>query len=263
MRNALHRLRAFSLTVVLCASWLVMPASAQWFNRPAPNIPRGPDGKPNLTAPVQRGADGKPDISGIWNPTPKYLRNIASDLKPGDVPLQAWARKLYEERKAGLHSKEEPDANCLPQGVPKIDAAPAPYKIVQVPGEIMILYEAFSQFREIFTDGRELPKDANPTWLGYSVGKWDGDTLVVETTGFNGRTWLDQEGHPVTDALRVTERFHRKDIGHMELAVTIDDSKAYTHPWTVHESMELMPEGDLLEFDCNENEKDVRHIEDR
>jgi len=250
-----------SAAAVLIAA--ILPVSAQWLKIPAPNVPKGPDGKPNLAAPAPRRADGKPDLSGVWNPNPKYLLNFGADLKPEDVPMQPWALALYNERKEGKHSKEEPDANCLPQGVPKIDTAPAPYKFLQLPGLVIILYEAFTQYRQVFMDGRELPKDPNPTWLGYSVGKWDGDTLVVESAGYNGKAWLDQQGHPLTDALHVTERFRRKDFGHIDLEVTIDDPKAYTKPWTAKENLMLMPDGELLEFVCQENEKDVRHILDQ
>jgi hypothetical protein len=167
---------------------------AQWINIRTPGIPRTADGKPDLTAPAPKMADGKPDLSGTWDADRSYLVNIAKDLK--EVPMRPVALELFNQRKDGGRAKEEPDANCLPQGVPKIDAAPVPWKIVQGPREVMILYEAFTLFREIFTDGRELPKDPNPTWLGYSVGHWDGDALVVESNGFNGKTWLDQSGHP-------------------------------------------------------------------
>jgi hypothetical protein len=242
---------------------IVTPADAQWLNYTAKGIPRTADGKPNLTAPAPRMADGKPNLSGIWHPNPKYLRDFAADLKPEEVPMQPWAKALFEERKTGVHSKEEPDANCLPQGVPKIDAAPVPWKVIQMPGQVVILYEAFTQWRQIFMDGRPLPKDPNPTWLGYSIGHWDGDTLVVESTGFNGKAWLDQVGHPLTESLNVTERFRRKDFGHLEIEVTIDDPKAYTKPWTVTENPQLLADSELLEFICNENEKDVRHMSDK
>ncbi len=182
------------------------------------------------------------------------------DLKPGDVPFQPWAKALYDQRVDGSHSKEDPDANCLPQGVPKIDAAPAPWKIVQTPGFLVVVYEAFNLWRQIFMDGRTLAKDLNPTWMGYSTGKWDGDTLVVDTRGFNGKAWLDQVGRPSTDALHVIERFHRKDFGHMEFQITIDDPKAYTKPWTVTEDVHLLQNAELLEFICNENNRDVEHL---
>jgi hypothetical protein len=234
--------------------------SAQWFNVPTPGLPRLPDGKPDLTAPAPRTPDGHPDLYGIWEPEAKYVRNLAADLKEGDVPLQPWAEALYKERLTGAHSREEPDANCLPQGVPKIDAAPAPYKFINMPGGIAILYEAFTQWRQIFTDGRPLPSNPNPTWFGYSVGRWEGDTLVVETTGFNGKLWLDQVGHPSTDALHVTERFRRLNVGQMELTITIDDPKAYTRPWTVVEHPHLLPDTELMEFICNENNRDLPHL---
>jgi hypothetical protein len=238
-------------------------AEAQWLNYPTAGVPRLPDGKPNLMAPAPRTADGRPDLFGIWEPTPKYVRNIAADLKPEDVPMQPWAEALYKERLTGAHSWEEPDANCLPQGVPKIDAAPAPYKFIHMPTGIAILYEAFTQWRQIFTDGRALPTNPNPSWWGYSVGRWDGDSLVVDTTGFNGKAWIDQVGHPTTDALRVTERFTRRNIGQMDIQITIDDPKAYTKPWTVTESVHLVVDSELLEFVCNENNRDLEHMRAR
>jgi hypothetical protein len=237
-----------------------LPLMAQWTKIPAGAIPRTADGKPNLSAPAPRTRDGKPDLSGIWEPTAnKYLRDIAIDLK-SDVPYQPWAKAVFEQRIDGSHSKEDPDANCLPQGVPKIDAAPAPWKIVQNPALIVVVYEAFNLWRQIFLDGRELKRDVNPTWMGYSTGKWDGDTLVVDTRGFNGKAWLDQLGRPSTDALHVIERFRRKDFGHMDIQITIDDPKAYTKPWTVNQEVHLLPDDELLEFICNENNRDVEHL---
>jgi hypothetical protein len=235
--------------------------AAQWLQVPNKAIPRTNDGKPDLSAPAQRKADGKPDLSGIWGTaSAKYLVNIAADFKPGEFPLQPWADALTKERMTGIHAGEESNANCEPPGVPRIDNTPNPFKIVQEPDMVVILYEAFGQFRQIFLDGRKPPVDANPTWLGYSVGRWEGDTLTAETAGFNGKTWLDQAGHPITDAARVTERFHRRDFGHMDLQITIDDPKAYTKPWTVTEAMVLLPDTDLIEYVCNENEKDLRHL---
>jgi hypothetical protein len=243
------------LLSVICA-----PADAQWVKVP-PAVPPGPDGKPNLTAPAPRLPDGHADLSGIWEPaSPKYLRNLAADLKPEDVPYQPWAKALVDSRADGSHAREESDANCLPQGVPKIGAAPAPWKIVQTPGLIVVVHEAFNLWRQIFLDGRQLAEDVNPSWLGYSVGKWDGDTLVVETRGFNGKTWLDQAGKPTTEALHVTERYRRRNIGTMEIQVTIDDPKAYTKPWTVTEEARLMTSGELFEFICNENNRDLDHL---
>jgi hypothetical protein len=243
------------------AALALMPANAQWLKIQTPGIPRTPDGKPNLSAPAPKTADGKPDLSGIWEPDgTKYLRNIASDLKAGDIPFRPAALAIFNGRKDGERALEESDAHCLPQGVPKIDAAPVPFKIIETPGLVIVLYEAFNLYRQIFTDGRELPKDPNPSWLGYSVGKWEGDTLVVDSIGFNDKTWLDQLGYPHSDALHVTERFHRKDLGHMELQITIDDPKMYTKPWTITEDPHLLADTELLEFICNENNRDLPHI---
>src|SRR5579862_86021 len=246
--------------IIAAGGLLAGAASAQWLRNKTPNVPRNADGKPNLTAPAPKLADGKPDLSGIWDPDRKFVVNLATGLKPGDVQMQPWAEAVFKERAAGLHSFEEPDANCLPQGVPKIDAAPVPWKMIQTPGQVVILYEAFTQFRQIFMDGRNLPEDPNPIWLGYSVGHWDGDALVVESNGFNGKAWLDQQGHPATEKLRVTEKFHRKDFGHMDIEITINDPGAYTKPWTVTETPTLMLDTELLEFVCAENEQDIKHM---
>ncbi len=234
---------------------------AQWRNVPLTEIPKNAAGKPDLTAPAPRTADKHPDFSGMWEQdNTKYVRDIASDLKPADVPFLPAAKAIYDARIDGSHEKEDPDANCLPQGVPKIEAAPAPWRVVQTPGRIVFLYEAFNLWRQVFLDGRELVPDPNPTWMGYSTGKWDGDTLVVETRGFNGKAWLDQLGKPSTDALHVTERYRRPDFGHITKQITIDDPKAYSHPWTVTQGFHLLPGGELLEFICNENNVDVPHL---
>ncbi len=241
---------------VFCAA-----AYAQWVKVPAANTPLGADGKPNLTAPAPRLPNGKSDLSGIWEPlSPKYLRDLAADLKPGEVPYQPWAKALVDSRADGSHAREESDANCLPQGIPKIAAAPAPWKIIQSDWNIVILHEAFNLWRQVFLDGRQFAEDLNPSWLGYSIGKWDGDTLVVDSKGFNGKTWLDQAGKPTTEALHVTERYRRKNFGTMEIQITIDDPKAYTKPWTVTEEFRLVLNTDLLEFICNENNRDLVHL---
>jgi hypothetical protein len=250
------RLQNAVLLWAMCVS-----APAQWLNLPTKGIPRTKDGKPDLAAPAPKASNGKPDLSGIWEtPSPKYLANIAADIKPGELPIQPWAEALTKERMTGSQAGEESNANCLPQGVPRINATPNPFKILQYPDLVVILYEAFNQWRQIFVDGRELPQNPNPSWLGYSAGKWEGDTLVVDTIGFNGKTWLDQAGHPTTEALHVTERFRRRDMGHLEIRITIDDPKAYTKPWTVTEVMQLVADTELLEFVCNENEKDLVHL---
>ncbi len=235
--------------------------SAQWTNVPLSKIPRTADGKPDLAAPTPRLPDGKPDLTGVWSPKDnKYARDIAADLKPEDVPYQPWAKALFDERKDGSHSREDPDANCLPQGVPKAHSVAYPQKFIHTPNAIVVVFEAFTLWRQIFTDGRQPIADPNPTWLGYSTGKWDGDTFVVETTGFNGKAWLDQLGRPSTDALHVTERFRRKDFGHLEFRVTIDDPKAYTRPWSVTQELFLLPDTEPIEFICNENNRDLEHL---
>jgi hypothetical protein len=244
-----------------------VPALAQWANVRTPNIARTSDGKPNLAASAPVTADGKRDLSGVWmvsqtfsDGVPKYGGNLAADLKPDDAPrLQPSAEALLKERVEN-RGKDFPLARCLPPGVPLIQAIPVPFKIVQVPGMIVILYEAWTIYRQIFTDGRRLPTDPNPTWMGYSVGTWDGDTLVVDTTGLNDQSWLDMMGHPHTEALHVIERYRRSDLGRMDIQITIDDPGAYLKPWTVTESSRLLPDTELLEFICNENEKDLPHL---
>jgi hypothetical protein len=235
-------------------------AWAQWTKIPETG-PRTADGKPNLSAPAPRLPDGRPDLSGVWAaPGGRYVQNVAADLKPDGVPYQPWAKALADARADGSRERENPSTNCLPTGVPRINAAPPPWKIVQSDGFIVILYESQNLFRQIFTDGREPVRDPNPSWLGYSVGRWEGDTLVVDTTGFNGKTWLDQSGKPTTEALHVIERFRRRDFGHMDIQITIDDPKAYTRPWTVTLPVSLQVGTELLEFACNENNRDLEHL---
>jgi len=249
------------LAILLAAGAWPHAAHAQWWENVPNKVPRAANGEVDLAAPAPRTKDGHPDLSGIWNPhSNKYLRNIAADLKPEDVPFQPWAKQVAAERADGSHSREDPDANCLPQGVPRIGAAPAPWKIVQTPDLIVVVHEAFSLWRQIFLDGRKLAANANPTWLGYSTGRWDGDTLVVDTRGLNGKTWLDQVGKPTTEKLHVIERYTRKDFGHMDLEITIDDPGAYTKPWTVKQDLTLLPDTELLEFICNENNRDLAHL---
>jgi hypothetical protein len=247
-------LSAFTFMFVLAT------AQGQWLNYPTKNAPRTKDGKPDMSAPLPRTKDGKPDITGIWEPNGlKYLISIAADLKPDEVPFQPWAAALYKERRANL-GRDDPNNRCLPSGVPEKDAVTSPFKIMQFPGETVILYESRTIFREIFTDGRPLPKDPNPTWQGYSIGRWEGDDFVVETNGLNDKIWMDTNGHPLTEAAHITERFRRHDYGHMDIQITIDDPKAYTKPWTITENPHLLVDTDLLESVCEENNKDARHI---
>jgi hypothetical protein len=258
-------------------------AQAQWLNHPTPGIPRTPDGKPNLSARTPRAADGRPNLSGLWQteaapadmlerlipgatngageePLSQYFINILSDFAPEAAPIQPAAAALLLQR-AKNFSNESPLSHCLPEGMPLIEMAPAPYKIVQTPGLTAMLYERDTTFRQVYTDGRKLPDDPQPTWLGYSVGKWDGDSLVVDTTGFNDRGWLDARGHTHSEALHLTERFHRVDFGHMEVQLTIDDPKTYTRPFTVQLKQRLQADSDLLESFCAENEKDSHHVD--
>ena len=230
------------------------PSAAQWLNYPTAGIPRAADGKPNLTAPVPRTSDGKPVLAGLWKPSPGLVGDVARNLEPGSVPFQPWAETLYKERRAN-NSREDPTASCIVGGVPRSDFVGYPFKILQVPGMVVILYEAVHSYRQIFTDGRELPRDPNPAWFGYSVGRWDGDEFVVQTAGFNDNVWLDNAGKPATEHLRVTERFVRKDFGNMDIRITIDDPKAYTRPWTVTQPLAYQADTELLEYICNENNK--------
>jgi len=245
------------IACVMCAP-LSGLLSAQWLTFPTPGVPRLPDGKPDLAAPSPKTPDGKPDLSGTWL-VMGYTRNIAKDLKPGEVLFQPWAEKLYQHR-VDTNSKEDPQARCVLSGVPRENVVPYPFKVLNSKGVIVILYEALHSYRQIFMDGRPLPKDPNPSWMGYSIGHWDGDTLVVESAGFVDNNWLDNNGHPGTESMHLTERFHRRDFGHIDLQVTVDDPKAYTKPWTVNLPMTLTPDTELIEYVCDENEKDVTHL---
>ena len=261
-------------------------ASAQWVSYPAPGTPRTRDGKPNLTAPAPRAPNGKPDLSGVWHVEPttlaehqrlfgqdvdkvtvpgmeistisKYAINILLDFKPGEVQLTQEAQALLKQRGPG--GEQLPSTYCLPVGIPISTLLSEVHKIVQTPGLILIMHELDSLTRQIYTDGRKLPPDPSPSWLGYSVGKWEGDTLVVDTVGFNNKTWLDAMGHPHSEDMHLTERFHRRDFGHMDLAITVDDPKMYTKPFTVKVTHLLQADSDILEYVCAENEKDRLHM---
>lgn len=235
-----------------------IPAAAQWVSIKLPGTPRLPDGKPDLTAPATRTAGGKPDLSGVWRATTgRYLQNIGADI--GELPFQPWAAALFKERADAL-GKGRPSERCLPHAIPdNMMVRNSPWKIIQTPGVTILLFEEFNHWRQIFTDGREHPKENTPSWFGYSVGKWEGDTFVVDTIGFNDQSWLDDPGHPHSDAMRVTERFQRPDFGHLKLEITIDDPKAYTKPWSVNVTFDLFSDTELMESIC-ENEKDHAHM---
>ena len=264
-------------------------AQAQWLNYPTPGIPRTRDGKPNLAASAPRAANGKPDLSGAWYVQPtslaewkvvlgdrfdaqfkgrsvgmeldhisKYSVNILADFKPEEAPMRPEAAEILRRRAPG----DLPQTSCLPVGIPADGLFSPPIKIVQSPGAIVILYENDGRYRQIYTDGRQLLKEVvQPAWLGYSAAKWERDTLVVETSGFNDKTWLDLMGHPHSEALRVAERYRRRDFGHMDAEMTFDDPQMYTKPFTIKVTYELLADSDIFEFVCNENEKDRTHLQ--
>jgi hypothetical protein len=245
---------------------------AQWFDYPTPGVPRTADGKPNLEAPAPRTADGKPDLSGMWGweagtncgahctdlqPGWAFM-NLARHVK-GGLPYQPWAAELVKKRVAE-NAKDDPNVHCMPRGALRILTDDYYKRIVQTPGRTIILTERNMQYRQIFTDGRPLPVDPNPTWNGYSIGKWEGDTLVVQTIGFRDDLWLDSQGNPLTNAAKVTERYRRPNYGTLQVDITVDDPKAYTAPWTVQLNQPLVLDSELLDYYCLENEKDAVHM---
>jgi hypothetical protein len=265
-------------------AFLSAGAQAQWLNLPTPGTPRTREGKPNLTAPAPRTANGKPDLSGVWHvqPTPlaemkrlfgedvadvdvpgmeadtisKYAINILQDLKPEESPMRPEAVEILRKRRG----QSLPTEGCLPYGTPLASFLSEPIKIVPSSRLTAILYESDDKYRQIYTDGRTLPREFDqPTWNGYSVGKWERDTFVVETAGFNDKTWLDLMGHPHSEALRVVERFRRRDFGHLDVDMTFDDPRLYTKPFSIKVTYELWADSDIFEFVCNENEKDRAH----
>jgi len=257
--SSIRRLRHAMLTIAILFV-MAGAAPAQWVKLSLPGTPRTPDGKADLNAPAPRTPDGKPDLSGIWTTsTGRYLDNLAGD--GAEVPMQPWAAALYKERHDSF-GRDKPQVRCLPHGVPDALLVPGyPFKIIQTPVVTMLLFEEFNQYRQVFTDGRTMPVDPMPAWFGYSIGKWEGEVFVIETAGFNDQTWLDNGGHPHTDALHITQRFRRPNFGRMELDLTIDDPKAYTKPWkSVTIPFILLPDTELMEHIC-ENEKDAPHLQ--
>ena len=274
-------LRLVFATAVAVALALA-PLGAQWPAFADKKVPLKADGTPNLEAPTPRTADGKPDLTGVWlnewfyggqvrrppaalpgEPPPSTFGNIGANF-PNGLPMQPWAKALMAERKR-LGSKDNPDAHCLPMGIMQFHEHPQPRKMIQTPDVLVILYEGNAGMRQIFTDGRALPgNDPQPWWYGYSVGRWEGDTLVVETVGVKDNGWHDIDGSPQTDAVKYTERFRRLNYGTMKIDVTIDDPKAYTAPFTVRVNQKLMVDervdAELIEFICAENEKDVERM---
>ncbi len=239
--------------------WPPLP-SAQWLHFPTPGIPRTADGKPNLAAPAPRTADGKPDLSGLWilNAGPGHLANVTAGLEAGEA--RPWADELYRRRLGNLGNDDPWTVECLPAGPRAIlKGGDGPARIIETSALVAILYDDLT-YRQIFLDGRALPKDPNPSWMGYSVGHWEGDSLVVASTGFNDRSWLDMGGHPHTESLRTTERFRRTSFGHIDVQVTFDDPQAYERPWTISFGVGLAPDTEMLEYVCGENERDRAHL---
>jgi hypothetical protein len=276
------RRRTSILTILLASASVfggVHELSAQWLNYPDWRTPRTKDGKPNLSARTPRTHDGKTDFSGVWRaePTPlseieqlvpnfgdlqidervasKYILNLFWGLKPGEEPMTAEgaeAMRRYRPENAAHF-------NCLPAG-PPFAMFIAPFKILQTPGEMIIVFELHDPPRQIYLDGRPLPNDPEPSWMGYSSGKWQRDDLVANTTGFNGKSALDGFGHPRSDSMHITERFHRRDFGYMDVEMTFEDPKYYTRPFTIKSGFRLIPDTDVLEYVCNENEQDRVHV---
>ena len=275
-----------NLTLLVLVAVLGHTVNAQWVNYKAPGTPRLSDGRPNLTARAPRAPNGKPDLSGVWHVQPtsreemkrlfgndvdtievpgmeidsvsKYAVNIFQDFKPEDAPVKPEVAEVLKRR--GDHRPEQlPLTFCLPGGIPLSTMLSEVSKIVQTPGLVLVMLE-LGGTRQIYTDGRKHMADPSPSWLGYSVGRWEGDTLVVDTLGFNGKSWLDLIGHPQSEAMRLTERYRRRDFGHMDIEITVTDPTWYTRPFTVKVTHELQADDDILEYFCNENEQDRRRM---
>ena len=273
-------MRKLIVTVALvCAS--APPLLAQWPRYRVPAVPRTAAGGPDLNGPAPRTPDGKPDLSGIWEnfrkPGDAPVRSVnaqffddrppslinefrdVGDSVKGGLPLQPWAATLKQKRMAE-HSRDNPDAHCLPLGLMQLHTHPDPRRIVQTPSLVVFLYEANYGVRQIHVDGRPAPNnDPQPWWYGYSRGRWEGDTFVVETTNFRDGGWLDVNGSPLTDAGKMTERFRRPNYGTLTIDITVDDAKAYTRPWSVSLTQRIMVDSEMLEFICLENEQSSKH----
>src|SRR5262245_20486622 len=267
-------------TIGLVFAGAVVCVEAQWFNHRDPSIPRTANGRPNLTASAPR-LNGKPDVSGVWhaertpldewirgvgpglpqiqpdlNDVTKHVLNIFWGVKPEDEPLRPEAVALMRQRRAS--GEDYQPMYCLPTSLPG-SALVLAFKMIQARSEIVVIPGTGDPPRQIYTDGRSLPKDPDPSWTGHSVGRWEGDTLVVDTVGIHTRAWVDGFGHPRSEGMRITERYRRRDFGHAELEVTLDDPKYYTRPFGFKTTLTLLPDTDVLEYVCNENEKDRTH----
>ncbi len=233
-------------------------AETQWLNEPTRGIPRNADGRPDLNAPAPRLSAGTPDLSGLWTfqIPPGYVTNIAADLDA--AAISPTATRLFDQRMSEFGKDDPSTIGCLPMG-PRHILGVGRVKVIHTPTLIVILYEDLS-YRQIHLDGRELPKDPNPSFMGYSVGRWAGDTLEVESIGFNDRTWLDYGGHPHSERLRVMERFRRVSSGRIEREITFTDNELYRVPIIIRGAMNLLPDTELLEYVCAENPRTRPHL---
>jgi hypothetical protein len=282
-------MRRLVIAAFAAAVTLTGTADAQWLNYPDPRIPRTADGKPMLTAPAPRAADGRPDLTGTWHvqseplelrqqklgPPPKgavgaaigmgaetvsmYAADVTLDYQPGEIVMTPEAQALYEHRR--MQQEFGPLTHCLPGGIPHATLLSEAFKIVQAPGLTLLIHELDGFPRQIYTDGRPLPKKIEfPSFLGYSIGRWDGETFVVDTIGFNDKTWLDGRGHPHTEDMHITERYRRRDVVHLDVETTIDDPKYYNKPFSFKVTHLLEVDSDIVEYFCTEAERDLAHM---
>ncbi len=294
MRRRCEALAIIAL-VILGAPLASSRLAAQWLKYPTAGVPRKPDGKVDMSAPPPRLADGKPDFSGIWMtgepnvprpetlsspkepaspkqpPSPndkpgdpsnirasRQMANIGVDL-PGGLPYQPWLVPIVKQRTDNL-AIDDPHIRCLPDNFLRAYGLPHLLKFVHTPNLLVVLNEMNAGYRQVFTDGRPLPQDPNPSWQGYSSGKWSGDTLVIDTIGIRDDTWIDWNGSVLTEAAKVREQIRRPDFGHLEVQVTVDDPKAYTKPWTVTLHQRIVVDTDLIDEICLENEQSLKHL---
>src|SRR5262245_6400143 len=272
--------RTATIAFALVLAGAAPPVVAQWIRYPTEGIPRK-NGKPDLTAPAPRLANGKPDLSGIWHAaqTPPCLDsrgverpcgsavggsplggNLGRNLPGGKLPYQPWAEKLTAER-LRVKSIDDPHVRCLPDNPPRHWTLPHLTKAVHTPKLLVLMYEVNAMYRQIFIDGRPFPQDMNPTWNGYSVGHWEGDTLVVETRGFRDNLWIDTWGSSMSDAWKMTQKMRLVNFGMMEIELTIDDPKVYTKPFTVTLTENLEADTELSDEFCLEGEKDYERLQ--
>jgi hypothetical protein len=271
--------RTVILRLAFVATCWLFPGAvlfAQWDLYLGSGIPKNPDGSINLSAPAPRMANGKPDLSGVWQrqtiqptagDTPIGTAGESNGVNPyfdigfglkGGLPLTPSGAEIRKQRIESNYVGD-PDGHCLPLSTAHLNFGSDPRKIIQTPGLMVMIFETNLQVRQIYTDGRPLPKDPQPWWYGYSLGRWEGDTLIVTTTHLRDGGWLDAKGTPLTDAGTITERFRRVSYGNLEIEMTVEDPKMYTQPWTVQVKQHLLPGDDLIEFICLENEKDIQH----